>query len=147
MEKFYPPGMLNETRLKMADVPRGASLINNPVTGAPGIHMDNVFVFPGVPMIMQPMFDGITDRLIGGPPVLTVSVRTNLTEGVLAEGLATVQEAYANVSIGSYPYFRAGNLGVNLVMRAIDPDAIQRAAEDVKDLIRRLQGQVLNPED
>jgi molybdenum cofactor synthesis domain-containing protein len=147
MEKYYPPGMLNEARLKMADIPRGARLIDNPVSGAPGVQMENVFVFAGVPLIMQAMFDGITDRLTGGPPVLTQSVRTNLTEGVLAEGLARVQEGYANVSIGSYPYFRAGKLGVNLVMRSIDDSAVHDAAEKVRELIRSLDGSLLNADD
>jgi len=147
MEKYYPPGMLNEARLKMADVPRGASLINNPISGAPGVHLGNVFVFPGVPMIMQAMFDGIIDRLVGGPPVLTLSVRTNLTEGVIAPGLSKIQYQFSNVSIGSYPYFRAGKLGVNLVIRSVNIKAARKAADRIREMILGLDGQLLNPDD
>lgn len=144
MQKYYPPGMLNEARLKMADIPAGAALIENPVSGAPGIHIGNVFVFAGVPMIMQAMFDGITNRLAGGPPVITVSVRTALTEGVLAPGLTRVQEGFPNVSIGSYPYFRGGKLGVNLVMRSVDNAVVQEAAVKIRELIRELKGEILS---
>jgi molybdenum cofactor synthesis domain-containing protein len=144
---YYPPGKLTEARLKMADVPQGARLIYNPVSGAPGIHMENVFVLPGVPMIMQAMFDGITDRLTGGPPMLTVSVRTNLTEGILANDLGNIQLQFQNVSIGSYPYFREGKLGVNLVMRSIDPDNMQQAVEKVEIMIIDLGGMILVTEE
>jgi len=144
---YYPPGKLTEARLKMAEVPKGARLIHNPVSGAPGIHMENVFVLPGVPMIMQVMFDGITDRLTGGPPMLTVSVRTNLTEGILATDLANIQLQFQNVSIGSYPYFREGKLGVNLVMRSLDSGDLQQATEKVETMINDLGGMILVTEE
>jgi len=140
LNQYYPHGKLTEARLKMADVPEGARLINNPVSGAPGIHMENVFVLPGVPVIMQVMFDGITDRLTGGMPVLTVSVRTNLTEGMLAKDLGVIQQNFENVSIGSYPYFKEGKLGVNLVMRSINSESIREATEQVKAMIIELGG-------
>jgi len=147
MNRHYPPGMLNDARLKMADLPQGAILINNPVSGAPGIQMENVFVLPGVPMITRVMFDGITDRLVGGKPVLTTSVKTNLTEGMIATDLDAIQQQFPEVSIGSYPFFRDNKLGVNLVMRSIDPKNIQTATNMVKDMVLRLQGKILNPDD
>jgi len=141
---YYPPGKLTEARLKMADVPKGARLIDNPVSGAPGIQMENVFVLPGVPMIMQVMFDGITDRLVGGMPVLTVSVRTNLTEGILAKDLGIIQDQFEDVSIGSYPYFIEGKLGVNLVLRSINAKTIHIAADMVTSMIINLGGKLLD---
>ena len=143
MDAYYPPGKLNEARLRMADMPVGAKLIDNPVSGAPGFQLQNVFVLPGVPSIMQAMFDGITDRLVGGLPVLTVSIKTDLTEGGIAPKLAEIQEMFPDVSIGSYPFFKAGMLGVNLVLRSTDNKQIQSAAEKIKSLIDELQGRVL----
>ena len=138
MERYYEPGMLNEARLKMADIPAGAQLIDNPVSGAPGFQLDNVFVFPGVPLIMQAMFAGITDRLTGGPPMLTENVVTRLTEGMIADDLARIQAAYPRISIGSYPYFRGGKLGVNLVMRSADREGLTEVTEQVREMLRRL---------
>ncbi len=147
MDRYYAPGMLNEARLKMADIPQGAVLINNPVSGAPGIQMENVFVFPGVPAIMQAMFEGIIDRLTGGRPVLTVNIRTNLAEGVFARELSGIQQRFSDVSIGSYPCFRSARPGVNLVMRSTDSDSIDLAVAAVSDMIRQLQGKILNPDE
>lgn len=144
MERYYEPGMLNTARLRMAEMPAGAVLIPNPVSGAPGFQLENVFVLPGVPSIMQAMFDGITDRLTGGPAILTESVTTNLAEGNLAADLGAIQERYVDVSIGSYPFFRRGSLGVNLVMRATDTDQLRGAVEEVRAMIVRLGGKVLN---
>ena len=138
MERYYEPGMLNEARLKMADIPAGAQLIDNPVSGAPGFQLENVFVFPGVPMIMQAMFAGITDRLTGGPPMLTESVVTRLTEGMIAAGLSRIQAVHPQVTIGSYPYFRGGKLGVNIVMRSTDREDLTEVTEQVREMLKRL---------
>jgi molybdenum cofactor synthesis domain-containing protein len=147
MDRYYPKGKLNEARLRMADIPAGAVLIDNPVSGAPGFQIENVFVLPGVPSIMQAMFDGITDRLVGGLPVLTESVRTDITEGTIATDLAKIQEAYPEVAIGSYPFFKLGALGVNLVLRSTDSGRLQDAVLEVKDMIRELGGKVFSSEE
>lgn len=139
MERYYEPGMLTEARLKMADIPAGATMIDNPVSGAPGFQLENVFVLPGVPMIMQAMFEGLTDRLTGGAPMLTENVVTRLTEGVIAPGLTRIQAAYPNVSIGSYPYFRGGRLGVNIVLRCTSREDLQTSAEEVRRMFRDLE--------
>ncbi len=142
MDRYYPPGKLNEARLKMADIPVGATLIENPVSGAPGFQMENVFVLPGVPSIMQAMFNGITNRLVGGLPMLTESVKTDITEGTLAQGLGEIQASYADVSIGSYPFFKAGLLGVNLILRSTDNERLQEATEKVREMIREMDGKI-----
>lgn len=144
MERYYEAGQLTEARLKMADVPRDARLIDNPVSGAPGFQLENVFVLPGIPLIMQAMFEGITDRLTGGAPMLSASVATNLGESALSQDLALVQAAHAGVSIGSYPYFRQGKLGVNLVLRGTDADALAVVKGELETMIGRLGGNILN---
>lgn len=146
LENYYSPGKLNEARLKMADIPQGAALIPNPVSGAPGIHIENVFVLAGVPLIMQAMFEGITDRLIGGMPVLTLSIRTNLSEGAFAADLTNIQQRCSDVSIGSYPFFREGRPGVNLVLRSTGQPAISEAEDLILQMIQKLGGKKLNPE-
>ena len=120
LEKYYEPGGINEARMKMAHIPEGARLIDNPLSGAPGFQMENVFIMAGVPVIMRLMFDGITDRLTGGDPIITVNLATNIGEGVFADDLSKLQDEYPDISIGSYPYFKQRKLGVNLVMRSTD---------------------------
>ena len=144
MNRYYESGKLNEARLRMANIPAGATLVENPVSGAPGFQLANVFVLPGVPSIMRAMFDGITHRLAGGPPILTESITADLTEGALAKKLGAIQDRNTDVVIGSYPFFRHGRLGVNLVLRCTDRLRLAAAAEEVRAMIARLGGQVLN---
>ena len=143
LERYYEPGTLTEVRLKMADIPAGASLIDNPVSGAPGYQVKNVFVLAGVPEIMQAMFDSLTARLIGGPPILTSSVCTNLTESKLAEAMCNLQNDCKEVSIGSYPYFKRGKLGVNIVLRSTDQALLLRQTDLIIALINELGGEIL----
>ncbi len=143
MERYYDPGTMTEARLKMADIPEGASLIENSVSGAPAFQINNVFVLAGVPDIMRAMFDALINRLIGGPPILTTSVCTNLTESKLAEGMTKIQNECEEVSIGSYPYFKRGKLGVNIVLRSIDKALLLKQAELIEVLINEVGGKVL----
>jgi len=143
MDKYYAVGKLNQARLKMAEVPKTATLIDNPVSGAPGFQLENVFVLPGVPLIMQAMFEGMVDRLTGGDPVLTMSMATNLTEGTIAAALDELQARYQGISIGSYPYFKKGKLGVNIVSRGTDQARLDQLAADLEKMIQRLDGEVL----
>ncbi len=144
LERYYTPGTLNEARLKMADIPEGAVLIENPVSAAPGFQLENVFVLPGIPQIMQVMFEGITNRISGGPPVLSHTIATRLREGDFAGPLTRIQEQYPDISIGSYPYFRAGTLGVNLVIRGTSQSRLDSAAEDIRQMISGLGGSLIN---
>ena len=144
LDRYYEPGRLTDARLKMADIPAGARLIDNPVSGAPGFQLENVFVLPGVPSIMAAMFDGLTDRLVGGDPILTDNITTNLLESEVAADLGELQEKYPDVGMGSYPYFRKGKLGLNLVLRSTDAGRMNAAAEELSDAITRLKGKVLN---
>jgi len=136
----YPPGSLNEERLRMAHVQQGAVLHANPISRAPGFRMENVFVLPGVPQIMRAMFTELKHHLQGGAKVLTRSVSCGLGEGPIANGLAEIQDRYPDCEIGSYPYFRRADFGVTLVVRGTDRDRIVAAAEEIKTLIRSLGG-------
>ena len=144
LEKYYEPGDINEARMKMAYVPKGARLIENLLSGAPGFQMENVFVMAGVPTIMRLMFDGITDRLAGGDPIVTLNVATNIGEGVFAGDLSKLQDEYLNISIGSYPYFKQRGSGVNLVMRSTDIERLEELKEKIVTMITELGGKILN---
>src|SRR5246500_6046393 len=140
LETHYPPGHLNEARLRMAMVPEGAALLPNPISRAPGFQIGNVHVLPGVPSIMQGIFEQLKYRLVGGDKLLSRSVSCHLAEGTLANDLGALQERYPDVEIGSYPYFRRGDFGVTLVLRGTDRERLATATEELKDLVRPLCG-------
>jgi molybdenum cofactor synthesis domain-containing protein len=132
--------LVTEPRKKMAMIPVGAALISNPVSGAPGFQIGNVFVMAGVPKIMQAMFDDIKTRIAHGKPVLSATVACSLLESQVAEPLAEIQGRYGQVSIGSYPYFKIGNTGLSLVLRSNDSKALEAATAEVVAMIERSGG-------
>jgi molybdenum cofactor synthesis domain-containing protein len=140
LETHYPPGHLNEARLRMAMVPEGAGLLPNPISRAPGFQIGNVFVLPGVPSIMQGIFEQLKHRLVGGETMLSRSVSCQLAEGTLAADLGALQERYPDLQIGSYPYFRRGDFGVTLVLRGTDRERLAEATDELKALIHNLGG-------
>ena len=146
LTRQYAPGDVNNARLAMADMPHGAILIDNPVSGAPGFQIGNVFVLAGVPSIMQAMFDGLIGRLKGGLPVLSRTVSCYLAEGAIAEGLAALQRRFPGVEIGSYPFFRARRFGTSLVLRAEDGALLARAVEQLRALVTELGGEPIEQE-
>lgn len=131
---------INEARRRMAHTPVGARLIHNSLSLAPGFQIENVFVLAGVPRIMQVMVEGLADRLAGGLPLQSLAIDAGLPEGAIARGLGAIQERYARVDIGSYPYFRAGFSGTTLVLRSVDGSLLAAAGEDVRALVRSLGG-------
>lgn len=139
----YKPEDINEARLKMADVPEGATLVANPVSAAPGYRIGNVYVFAGVPRIMQAMFDNIRHELQTGAPIESRSVTTLLTEGTIAQGLEDIQNRYPDVSIGSYPMIRDGKLGTSLVLRSTNIPVLEKACNEVQALVVSLNGEVM----
>lgn len=128
-------------RKKMAMIPDGADLINNPVSGAPGFQIGNVFVMAGVPRIMQAMFDDVKMRLGRGRPMLSNTIACGLAESVAAFSLEEIQNHYPAVEIGSYPQFRSGILGLCFVLRSIDDALLNQATADVIAMIGRLGGE------
>ena len=141
LETHYPPGHLNEARLRMAMVPEGAVLLPNPISRAPGFQIGNVFVLPGVPNIMQGIFEQLKHRLVGGTKVLSRSVSCQLAEGMLAKDLGELQARYPDLEIGSYPYFRRGDFGVTLVLRGTEKERLAIAVEELNAVIRALGGE------
>ena len=132
-----PPGDFNVARQRMATMPRGAALIDNIISIAPGFTMGNVHVLAGVPRIMQAMFEALAPSLKGGPPVVSAAVHANgLMEGRIAEGLADIQARYPDLDNGPYPYSRAGGGGVAVVAKGTDSDAVRQAARDVLVFMR-----------
>ncbi|MDJ0950304.1 MAG: molybdopterin-binding protein [Alphaproteobacteria bacterium] len=142
LEGHYAPGDLTAARLKMADIPVGATLVDNPVSRAPGFQLENVFVLAGVPMIFQAMLESLRHRVVGGRPMISRTVSCFLAEGQIAPGLATLQESYPELEIGSYPFFRLRRFGVSVVLRSTDEDALGRAEADLRALIATLDGEV-----
>ena len=142
LERHYPAGKLNDARKRMAMVPAGASLIDNPISAAPGFRRENVFVLAGVPVIMRAMLDGLIHTLSGGAPMRSRTFRTNLPEGTMAADLGALQDTYADVEIGSYPSFgRPGEQGVRIVLRATDTARLAAASEGFVALARALGGE------
>ena len=139
MRKHYGPERVNAARLKMADIPAGAALIANSISIAPGFRIQNVFVMAGVPRIMQAMLDEIAPHLRGGKPVLQRAITASLPEGEIAHPLSCIQDDYADIEIGSYPYYRSGEYGTSLVLRASDEARLEEAAHRVACMVRELE--------
>ncbi len=138
LKAHYAEGELNEARLRMAHTPEGASLIENPISKAPGFQMGNVFVMAGIPKVMQAMFESLKPRLTGGAPVRSVTLAVSLPEGVIAAGLGAAQEQYPDVEMGSYPYRTGDRFGVRLVLRSVDVARLEAAVEKVSAQVREL---------
>jgi molybdopterin-biosynthesis enzyme MoeA-like protein len=124
----YYGDRITEARLRMARVPNGAELIDNPVSGAPGIRIDNVYMLAGVPKITQGMLAGLDGKLEGGAPVLDRTVGAWVAESSVSDLLVAVEREKPGIQIGSYPFWREGRVGANFVVRSQDRDALDDAA-------------------
>lgn len=113
-------GGLTEARLRMARVPAGSDLIENRMSGAPGIRHGNVFIMAGVPHITAGMLDRLTGTLEGGLPLLSATIGCWVAESEIADLLAATERAHDGCQIGSYPFFRDGRTGANFVIRSTD---------------------------
>ena len=118
LEKYYNPGEFSDGRQKMAKMPISANLILNPTSGAPGFYIENVFCLPGVPSILQSMIGGLNNVLVGGDPILSLTISLRTVESEIAKSITEIQNKNNDVEIGSYPFFRAGKLGVSIVLRS-----------------------------
>ena len=127
-------------RRRMARIPHGAKIVQNPVSGAPGFQMENVFTLAGVPQIARAMLEDIGPRLEGGERVHKVQLRgAGLREGDIAERLGAIAKTYPSVSIGSYPwYLGMGDNGVALVARATDTGLLATVQGELEALMRSL---------
>jgi molybdenum cofactor synthesis domain-containing protein len=130
LERYYESrGGLNDARLRMARVPEGAELIANPVSGAPGIRLGNIFILAGVPHITAGMLAGLTGQIEGGRPIVSVTVGAMAPESEVADLLRETERASDGVSIGSYPFFKEGRVGANFVVRSENADLAQQTAD------------------
>jgi molybdenum cofactor synthesis domain-containing protein len=136
---------LNEARLKMARLPRGAELVDNPISNAPGFRIENVFVFAGIPSIARAMFASAIPVLAHGAPILSASVDAYLREGDFAEALTNIQRDYPTVEIGSYPFNRDGRLGATLVARGTDRALLGKVVAAIVTAIGALGGETHAP--
>ena len=131
-ERYRRTGFeMNEARLRMARIPDGATLIANPVSGAPGFTIGNVHVMAGVPQIFEAMLDGVLATLTGGPALSTARLTVEKGEGDIAGPLRSAQEAAPGVKIGSYPRHVDGRYSVEIVVRGADADEVGRVADDL----------------
>ena len=132
LERFYETrGGLSEARLRMARVPEGAELLENPLSGAPGVKIANVYIMAGVPSITATMLEALTGKLDGGRPVVSMTVGAFVPESEVADLLRETEAAYAGVSIGSYPFTKDGRFGANFVIRSVDEAVVQQCIEEL----------------
>lgn len=138
LEAYYGRDQLTDARLRMARIPAGSSLIPNPVSAAPGFQIGNVYVFAGVPKIMQAMMDHVAAHLRGGDPVLSASVSCALAESAVAEEVAALQDQYADdVEIGSYPQFGGIAPALSIVLRSTRRDILETATQALVVLMEK----------
>lgn len=132
LERYYATrGGATEARLRMARVPEGAELIENRLSGAPGIRIGNVFIMAGVPHITAGMLDALTGTLEGGRPVISRTIGCWVAESEVAELLGATERAHEGVAIGSYPFFREGRVGANFVVRSPDAALVDACIADL----------------
>ena len=143
---YYTEANLNPARLQMAMMPEGARLIDNPVSAAPGIQMQNVYVMAGVPSIMAAMMDNVAAALQHGPKIHVISINCTIPESILAADLAAIAAQHPQLDIGSYPSFRMGSIGLVLVVRGTDAVALNVAATAIGAMIRQHGGEPLQTE-
>lgn len=143
LEDHYGADEVTPARARMAMIPDGASLIPNPVSAAPGFIIGNVHVMAGVPRIMQGMLEHVLPMLKGGTPLLANTITCEMPESQLAADMTALQEKFPDISIGSYPHFRAGSFGLSVVLRGTDQSALKQASEE---LIAAIQAHGKTPE-
>lgn len=137
LEGYYEPrGGLTEARLRMARTPKGASLIPNRYTGAPGIRYDNIFIMAGVPNITAGMLDALSGQLEGGAPLLSETIGCWVGESEVADLLRETEMAHTSCQIGSYPFWREGRAGANFVIRSVDAEDLAACS---RELVRGLE--------
>jgi|SRR5579871_2604101 len=140
MLKRYAPGDLTPARRRMARIPAGAELIENPVSLAPGFRIGNVYVMAGVPAVMQAMLDFAVKTMRTGATMQVATIEAGAPEGVYGDPLGAIAAAHPNVSIGSYPSYKDGRFNNQIVVRGKDPDAVAAAKAAIEAMLATLSG-------
>jgi molybdenum cofactor synthesis domain-containing protein len=144
LESYYKPGEFNKGRQKMVWMPKNANLILNPTSGAPGFNVKNVFCLPGVPSILKSMLGGLTNSIVGGEPILSLTISLRTVESEIANSLTKVQDNNKNVEIGSYPFFQAGKLGVSIVIRSENQSKIDACILQILKFVNKKKIEVVD---
>ena len=137
LEAYYKLGEFNEGRQKMIWMPQNANLILNPTSGAPGFSIENVFCLPGVPSILKSMLGGLKNKIVGGKPILSLTISLKTVESEIASSLTKVQNNNKDVEIGSYPFFQAGKLGVSIVIRSEEQSKIDNCNSQILEFVNQ----------
>jgi molybdenum cofactor synthesis domain-containing protein len=141
MLERYAPADLTRARRRMARIPEGADLIENPISRAPGFRIGNVFVLAGVPAVMQAMLDFAAKTMKTGAVMLVETIAAgSLPEGRYGEALGAIAAAHPNVAIGSYPAFKDGRFNNQIVVRGKDDEAVAAARSAVEAMVAALSG-------
>ena len=138
LKKYYEKigSEFNDIRQRMARIPKGATLIENSISAAPGFKIENVFVFAGIPKIMKSMLGNSIQFLNKGNLIHTISIKVDAVEGDIAPALKSLNDENENIKIGSYPFFNSKNdFGVNVVIKSIDKDFLVLAEEKFKNYL------------
>ena len=143
LESYYKPGEFNEGRQKMAWTPANAKLILNPTSGAPGFIVENVFCLPGVPSILKSMLGGLKNQISGGNPIISHTINLRTVESEIAKSLTSVQNSNKDVEIGSYPFFRAGKLGVSIVVRSENQTKIDDCNSKIMEFVSQKKIEII----
>jgi len=131
LEAYYATRGLTAARLRMARVPEGADLIENPMSGAPGIRLNNIFILAGVPHLATLMLEALSGQLAGGRPLLSTTIGCWAPESEVADVLGETERAHPGCQIGSYPFFREGRVGANFVIRSTHAEALEACRADL----------------
>ena len=144
LEAYYKPVEFNEGRQKMVWMPENANLILNPTSGAPGFSVENVFCLPGVPSILKSMLGSLTNNIVGGEPILSLTISLRTVESEIANSLTKVQNENQDVEIGSYPFFQAGKLGVSIVIRSEDQSKLDNCNSQILKFVEKKNIEVVD---
>ncbi|WP_374763736.1 competence/damage-inducible protein A [Yunchengibacter salinarum] len=131
LEAHYGADNFTAARQRMARIPEGGELIDNPVSVAPGFRVENVYTLAGVPKIMQSMLDHLDGRIEGGRTVHSKALTLHVPESRLAGDIGALQDRHPDVGVGSYPFFHQGEAGVQVVIRSPDEAALEAAMDDL----------------
>ena len=144
LEAYYKPGEFNKGRQKMAMMPEKAKLILNPTSGAPGFNVENVYCLPGVPSILKSMLGALKNEIVGGKPILSLTISLRTVESEIADSLTQVQIRNKEVEIGSYPFFHAGKLGVSIVLRSENQSKIDSCNLEILKFVNQKKIEVVD---
>ena len=135
--------VMNEARMRMTRIPKGADLVLNKVSGAPGFWIGNVIVMAGVPSIMQAMLDEVGPKLKTGTKLISETIRADAKEGDVGTELGAVAKLHPDTIIGSYPFFDE-KLGpnTNIVVRSRDADKLAAAKGAVEAMLKTVKAQL-----